>query len=126
VITFIDANRHRHSGDLKWGIESIAKTLGIAPSTYHAARNRPPSVRSIRDAELKPLIEKVYRANLSVYGAPKLGEQLNNDAVTVARCTVEAGSGPEPPLVTSRLFAPRILSSDNSERQPRTGCGSLI
>ena len=66
MIRFIDEHKHRYSGDLRWGIEPIAKTLGIAPSTYHAAKKRPPSARSIRDAELKPEILRVWEQNLSV------------------------------------------------------------
>ena len=37
MIRFIDEHKDRRSGQLRWGIEPIAKTLGIAPSTYHAA-----------------------------------------------------------------------------------------
>jgi putative transposase len=89
VIRFIDEHKDRRSGQLRWGIEPIAKTLGIAPSTYHAATQRPPSVRSIRDAELKPEILRVWEQNLVVYGADKVWDQLNKDGVRVARCTVE-------------------------------------
>jgi putative transposase len=89
VIAFIDEHKARRSGDLKWGIESIAKILGIAPSTYHAAKKRPPSARAIRDAELRPRILQVWEQNLSVYGADKVWDQLNKDGITVARCTVE-------------------------------------
>ena len=89
MIRFIDEHKHRRSGALRWGIEPIAKVLGIAPSTYHAAKNREPSARSIRDAELKPEILRVWEQNLSVYGADKIWDQLNKDDIRVARCTVE-------------------------------------
>jgi putative transposase len=89
VIRFIDEHKERRSGTLRWGIEPIAKTLGIAPSTYHAAKNRPPSLRTVRDSELKPMIVKVWEQNLSVYGADKVWDQLNKDGTRVARCTVE-------------------------------------
>jgi hypothetical protein len=45
---------------------------GIAPSTYHAAKTRPPSARAIRDSELKPMILQLGEQNLSVYGADKV------------------------------------------------------
>ena len=96
MIRFIDEHRDRRSGKLRWGIEPIAKVLGIAPSTYHAAKKRPPSARAVRDAELKPLILRVWEQNLAVYGADKVWDQLNKDGVCVARCTVErlmAGMG---------------------------------
>ncbi|MDG2114747.1 MAG: hypothetical protein P8N02_19325 [Actinomycetota bacterium] len=72
MIRFIDEHKDRCSGTLRWGIEPIAKTLGIAPSSYHAAKSRPPSARSIRDGELRPEILRVWEQNLSVYGADKV------------------------------------------------------
>jgi putative transposase len=89
VIRFIDEHKDRRSGELRWGIEPIAKTLGIAPSTYYAAKQRPPSARSISDTALKPQILRVWEQNLSVYGADKVWDRLNKDGVSVARCTVE-------------------------------------
>jgi len=90
VIRFIDEHKAQRSGTLRWGIEPIAKILGIAPSTYHAAKRRPPSARAIRDAELKPEILRVWEQNLTVYGADKIWHHLNHeDDIRVARCTVE-------------------------------------
>ena len=90
MIRFIDEHKDRCSGTLRWGIEPIAKTLGIAPSTYYAAKKRPPSARAIRDAELKPEILRVWEQNLTVYGADKIWHHLNHeDGIRVARCTVE-------------------------------------
>ena len=89
MIRFIDEHKDRRSGQLRWGIEPIAKVLGIAPSTYHAAKVRPPSARAVRDVQLKAKILEVWEQNLSVYGADKIWDQLNKDGVTVARCTVE-------------------------------------
>lgn len=89
MIRFIDEHKDRRSGELRWGIEPIAEVLGIAPSTYHAAKKRPPSARSVRDAELRPQILRVWEQNLAVYGADKVWDQLNKDGVRVARCTVE-------------------------------------
>ncbi len=89
MIAFVDANRHRVSGVLRWGIEPICAVLQIAPSTYHAAKKRPLSARAVRDAELKPLVLRVWEQNLAVYGADKVWDQLNKDGIRVARCTVE-------------------------------------
>lgn len=87
---FIDANRHRRSGDgLVWGVEPICAVLQFAPQTYYAARKRPLSARALRDEALKPQIVRVYEANLSVYGADNVWGQLNKDGIDVARCTVE-------------------------------------
>jgi len=89
VTRFVDAHRERRSAGLRWGIEPICKVLQIAPSTYWAAKRRPPSARALRDAELRPEILRVWEQNLSVYGADKVWDQLNKDGIRVARCTVE-------------------------------------
>ena len=89
MIRFIDEHQDRRSGELRWGIEPIAKVLGIAPSTYHASKTRPLSARAVRDAKLKPEILRVWEQNFVVYGADKVWDQLNKDGIRVARCTVE-------------------------------------
>jgi putative transposase len=63
--------------------------LKIAPSTYYAARSRPPSARAVRDEQLKAEISRVWRDNYEVYGAEKVWLELNRQGVPVARCTVE-------------------------------------
>jgi putative transposase len=89
VIAFIDAHRDNVSAGRKWGIVPICRVLQIAPSTYHAAKSRPPSARAVRDVELIPEIRRVYDVNLAVYGADKIWDQLNKDGIPVARCTIE-------------------------------------
>jgi len=80
---FIDTYRDR------FGVEPICRVLQFAPSTYWSAKRRPPSVRSIRDEELKTEITRVHSENFGVYGAPKVWAQLNREGIRVARCTVE-------------------------------------
>ena len=87
-MAFIDTHRDR------FGVEPICDVLrehgvGIAPNTYHVARNRPPSKRAVRDEELKVEIARVFDENLFVYGADKIWAQLNREGIRVARCTVE-------------------------------------
>jgi len=84
---FIDEHRE------VYGVEPICRVLPIAPSTYrlHAARLADPSLlsdRAKRDAELRPEIERVWKANYEVYGVRKVWRQLNREGVAVARCTV--------------------------------------
>jgi transposase InsO family protein len=38
---------------------------------------------------LMPMVEQVWNANLQVYGADKVWQQMNREGVEVARCTVE-------------------------------------
>ncbi|WP_260675107.1 IS3 family transposase [Comamonas aquatica] len=85
---FVD--EHRES----FGVESICKVLQIAPSGYwrHAAARRNPALRSERSKRadiLAPQVQRVWQANMQVYGADKVWRQMNREGVTVARCTVE-------------------------------------
>ena len=85
---FVDRHRDTH------GVEPICEVLQIAPSGYrrHAARQRNPALRCTRakrDEVLAPQIERVWRANMQVYGADKVWHQMNREGAIVARCTVE-------------------------------------
>ncbi|WP_285414738.1 IS3 family transposase [Variovorax sp. efr-133-TYG-130] len=85
---FID--KHRAT----FGVEPICKVLQVAPSGYrrHAALLREPHkrcARSHRDDVLMPAIQRVWQANMQVYGADKVWRQLAREGTAVARCTVE-------------------------------------
>ena len=67
-----------------FGVEPICHTLAIAPSSYYAARSRPPSARAIRDLELTTAISRVHAANFGVYGARKLWRALRREGTTPA------------------------------------------
>ncbi len=78
----------------EFGVEPICRALTdagarIAPSTYYAARTRPPSDRAVVDTQLKAGIVRVHAANLGVYGARKVWRALNRDGTPVVRCRVE-------------------------------------
>jgi putative transposase len=83
MIAFIDCHKDR------FGVEPICRLLPIAPSTYYARKQRPPSARAVRDARLKVEIRRVYDDNFGVYGARKVWRQLHREGIPVARCTVE-------------------------------------
>jgi putative transposase len=77
-----------------FGVEPICRVLTqhgapIAPSTYYAAKSRPPSARAVRDEQLKAEISRVWKDNYEVYGADKIWLELNRQGTAVARCTVE-------------------------------------
>ena len=68
--------------------------LQIAPSGYwrHVAHQRNPQLRcprAQRDDTLVPHVERVWQANMRVYGADKVWKQMNREGVVIARCTVE-------------------------------------
>ncbi|MCX6405633.1 IS3 family transposase [Nocardioides sp.] len=93
-MVYIDAHRHDVVDGREVGVEPICGVLRnagvqIAPSSYYAAKTRPPSARAIRDAELVEDIKVAHKANLGVYGARKIHAELNREGVKVARCTVE-------------------------------------
>jgi putative transposase len=87
-VKFIDTHKGR------FGVAPICRVLcehgcKIAPSTYYDAKDRPPSKRALRDAELKVEIARVHATNYGVYGPRKVWLQLNREGIEVARCTVE-------------------------------------
>ena len=88
MIAFIDAHRGQ------FGVGPCCQVLRehgvqIAPSTYYAARARPPSARSVRDAQLAAEIQRVYKDSDENYGARKVWLQLRREGIAAARCTVE-------------------------------------
>ncbi len=101
-----------------FGVEPICTTLTsadvpIAPSTFYAARTRPPSARALRDEDLKPVIARVHKENYGVYGIRKMHAQLNREDVlagceAVARCT------------TQRLMKDLGLRGISRSKGPRT------
>ncbi len=68
-----------------FGVEPICQTLPIAPSTYYAAKARPPSKRSLEDEKLNVKIRDVHEGNFGVYGVRKVWHQLRREDVEVGR-----------------------------------------
>jgi len=79
MITFIDDHKAIH------GVEPICRTLAIAPSTYYAAKIRPPSARAVRDATLKLDIGRIHGSDYAVYGARKLWRALRREGTSAGR-----------------------------------------
>lgn len=83
-MSFIDEYKDRADGGRRWGVEPICRVLceqglQVAPATYYAAKSRPPSPRSVRDEELKPIITAVHEENYGVYGARKMQAALRRE-----------------------------------------------
>ena len=76
---YIDQNRAAYR------VEPICRALEIAPSSYYAARSRPPSARALADEELKPKISEVHRENFAVYGAYKVWRVMRRQGENVGR-----------------------------------------
>ena len=79
MTSFIDEQR------TTFGVEPICRTLAIAPSTYYAAKARPPSARAIRDEAIGADIDRIHRGNYAVYGARKLWHALLREGKAVGR-----------------------------------------
>jgi hypothetical protein len=95
MVSFIDDQRHA------CGVEPICEVLPIASSTYYERKARevdPERLpkRAKRGAALRERIGKVWKNNLSVYGARKVWRQLVRERTEIARCTVtvDARGGP--------------------------------
>ncbi len=76
---YIDTHRDQY------GVEPICRTLAIAPSSYYAAKTRPPSPRSVSDATLADVIGRVHRANFGVYGIRKVWKALGRLGISAGR-----------------------------------------
>lgn len=88
MVAYIDEHRGQ------FGVQPICRVLtghgvAIAPSTYYAAKNRPPSARARRDVALLAEIKRIYKENGEVYGARKVWLQLHREHIPAPRCTVE-------------------------------------
>ena len=59
--------------------------LQFAPSTYYDNKSRPPSRRSVTDAELKKEIMRIWEENFEAYGAEKVWWQLHREGISCGR-----------------------------------------
>lgn len=82
MVSFVDDHRDR------WPVAVICRTIALPERTFHAAKTRPPSARSISDAAHAIEIRRVWTANYSCYGPRRVYKKLRKEGYTVARCTV--------------------------------------
>ena len=84
-MAFIDANKDDVVEGRRLGVEPICETLQVASSTYYAARDRPPSPRAQRDAELTPRLVGLWKDNYQVYGSRKLWRTARRAGIDIGR-----------------------------------------
>jgi pimeloyl-ACP methyl ester carboxylesterase len=70
VFRFIEAQK------AVFHIATMCRVLGVTPQGYYAWRKRPPSPRALADAELTAAIKRIFEANESNYGAPRVHVEL--------------------------------------------------
>jgi putative transposase len=79
MVRYIDEHRD------EFGVEPICTTLQVAPSTYYAAKSRPLSARTVRDAVMIPILVAISAANYRVYGAHKLWKAAHRAGYEIGR-----------------------------------------
>ena len=68
-----------------FGVEPVCRVLEVAPSTYYARRNRTPSARDRRDAQLIDEIHAARAGYRRVYGVRKTWRELGRRGIPVGR-----------------------------------------
>src|SRR5947209_6458403 len=84
-VVFIDQNKDDVVDGWRLGVEPICEVLQVAPSTYYAAKHRPPSSRAQRDRELIPRLVELWKANYEVYGSRKLWKTARRAGIEIGR-----------------------------------------
>lgn len=84
IVAFIDAYKR------DFGVEPICRVLRdhnvpIAPSTYYAAKTRPPSARQMSDEKLLEDVKRIHRENYGVYGIRKVWHALQREGIQIGR-----------------------------------------
>jgi len=57
-------------------VRTLCRVLGVSASGYYAWCSRPPSVRSLHDAELARAIVRIHQASRCTYGRPRIHAEL--------------------------------------------------
>lgn len=122
IVTFIEENKDRRDGGLRWGVESICDVLTqhgvkVAPSTYYDARDRRPSARKVSDERWKPIILTTWEKQRKGLGARKLWLRLRRDGHDIAatRSNGSCGSWGSPASVRGKRKRP----ADTALRETR-------
>jgi len=66
------------------------RALGVAPSTFYAARGRPPSPQRMRRGRLDAAVRECFEASGGTYGSPRVLAQLRRGGLAVSEKTVGA------------------------------------
>ena len=108
MVAFIDADKNDVGEGRKLGVEPICEVLRLAPSTCCAARDRPPSGRTLRDAELISRLTEIWKANYEVYGSRKLWKAAQRAGIDIG------------PVQTRRLMKTAEIQGAHRRKRVRT------
>jgi len=67
----------------------MCREIEASASAYRARKTRPPSARAVRDVYLLSEIRRVHADAGGIYGQLKVWDELRDEGIEVARCTVE-------------------------------------
>jgi putative transposase len=70
---------------VNYPIKLMSRMLSVSRSGFYAWMKRPPSARAIRDADLKPLIQKAHDLSRATYGSRRMQTELIAQNIFVGR-----------------------------------------
>ena len=94
-----------HKDELR--VEPVGAELQVAPSTYYAARARPPSAREVAEQERLVVIREAHADNNGIYEDRKVHAELSRRGHQIARCTMHRVMRADGPGGISRVKGPR-------------------
>ena len=62
----------------------MCTVLGVARSTYYKSFDKTKSAREVENEELKLAINRIYKDNKGIYGAPRIHHILNTEGFNVS------------------------------------------
>jgi putative transposase len=134
-VAFIAANKDDVVDGRRLGVEPICEVSQVASSTYYAARDRAPSARAQRNAELILRLVELWKTNYEVYGSRKLWKAARRAGIDIGRDQTRRlmrQAGIQGALRSKRVRprdgtaapADTLISSNGSSRPASpTGCG---
>ena len=74
-----------HAEKAKYPVTLMCRQLAVTPSGYYAWKNRSPSKRKKRDAELVEKIQASHKSSQGSYGSPRIYDDLKDQGETAGR-----------------------------------------
>jgi hypothetical protein len=60
-------------------IRTLCRVLGVSPSGYYAWRDRPPSVREVKNRHLRERMREIHAFSRQTYGRPRMYAELRDE-----------------------------------------------
>ena len=69
----------------EFSVAALCRVLGVSRQGYYAYAKRPPSARTLDDAELQKRVREVFEESEGRYGSPRILRALRRDGVLVSK-----------------------------------------